>query len=396
MVHGGEGVALAPPRPVANLWKSARIDGVDGEAPAESSAPVAYAGRRRALPGNTVEDGPEAATLDTGRVAEGAAAQVLMPLAPLRGGSRRTMAPEEVAWKAPGTDSGPAPRTDDTSVSPLAAGEHTEGRQTARERSGAATASAGGERMGAGAGRVRSGVDRLRAGADGVLAGADRVSNVADGASASADGMRGGADGTRAGADGMRAGADGMRAGLDGARAGAERFHSAGVTADRSAAGAPSEWGATAVAGRTPARAATEVSAVSAGFDRARGADGPAGRAVRERDEAPEGAPGARWAADHGSPGEVEEPRRRASAVWLPSAPASREGRPAEEHIAPPPRRERSLPAAEAPRAAKNTVEIGRIEVQVVSPPAAVRYVAAPAAPRGRLARGYGLWPAWP
>ena len=40
----------------------------------------------------------------------------------------------------------------------------------------------------------------------------------------------------------------------------------------------------------------------------------------------------------------------------------------------------------------KNAVHIGKIEVQVVSPPAPARHAAAPAPPKGRLARGYALW----
>ncbi len=40
----------------------------------------------------------------------------------------------------------------------------------------------------------------------------------------------------------------------------------------------------------------------------------------------------------------------------------------------------------------KNAVHIGKIEVQVVSPPAPARHTAAPAPPKGRLARGYALW----
>jgi hypothetical protein len=42
----------------------------------------------------------------------------------------------------------------------------------------------------------------------------------------------------------------------------------------------------------------------------------------------------------------------------------------------------------------KNTIQIGRIEVQVVSPPAVVQRVA-PAPPTARLARGYTLWSNW-
>jgi len=45
--------------------------------------------------------------------------------------------------------------------------------------------------------------------------------------------------------------------------------------------------------------------------------------------------------------------------------------------------------------AEKNSVQIGKIEVQVVSPPDPVRYAAAPAQAKGRLARGYALWPTW-
>jgi hypothetical protein len=49
----------------------------------------------------------------------------------------------------------------------------------------------------------------------------------------------------------------------------------------------------------------------------------------------------------------------------------------------------------EARTTSKNSVQIGKIEVQVVTPAAPVRYAPAPAAPKGRLARGYSLWAAW-
>jgi hypothetical protein len=50
-------------------------------------------------------------------------------------------------------------------------------------------------------------------------------------------------------------------------------------------------------------------------------------------------------------------------------------------------------PARDESRASeKNAVHIGKIEVQVVSPPAPARHAAAPAPPKGRLARGYALW----
>jgi hypothetical protein len=51
-----------------------------------------------------------------------------------------------------------------------------------------------------------------------------------------------------------------------------------------------------------------------------------------------------------------------------------------------------NTPGREEPRAEKNAVHIGKIEVQVVSPPAPARHTAAPAPPKGRLARGYALW----
>jgi hypothetical protein len=52
-----------------------------------------------------------------------------------------------------------------------------------------------------------------------------------------------------------------------------------------------------------------------------------------------------------------------------------------------------NTPAREESRASeKNAVHIGKIEVQVVSPPAPARHTAAPAPPKGRLARGYALW----
>jgi hypothetical protein len=52
-----------------------------------------------------------------------------------------------------------------------------------------------------------------------------------------------------------------------------------------------------------------------------------------------------------------------------------------------------NTPARDESRASeKNAVHIGKIEVQVVSPPAPARHAAAPAPPKGRLARGYALW----
>jgi hypothetical protein len=48
----------------------------------------------------------------------------------------------------------------------------------------------------------------------------------------------------------------------------------------------------------------------------------------------------------------------------------------------------------EEPEAQTNSVHIGKIEVQVVSPPAPVHHPAPPPPqPKGRLARGYVLWP---
>jgi hypothetical protein len=60
-----------------------------------------------------------------------------------------------------------------------------------------------------------------------------------------------------------------------------------------------------------------------------------------------------------------------------------------------PSRPERTAPAQSQARSEqRNTIQIGRIEVQVVSPPAVVQR-AAPAAPTTRLARGYTLWSSW-
>jgi hypothetical protein len=49
---------------------------------------------------------------------------------------------------------------------------------------------------------------------------------------------------------------------------------------------------------------------------------------------------------------------------------------------------------SEEPRAKGNTVQIGRIEVQVIPPPVSI-FHSAPAQPRSRLARGYAVWPGW-
>jgi hypothetical protein len=50
---------------------------------------------------------------------------------------------------------------------------------------------------------------------------------------------------------------------------------------------------------------------------------------------------------------------------------------------------------AEEPRARANTVQIGKIEVQVMPPLASTYRPAQPPAPKGRLARGYSLWAGW-
>jgi hypothetical protein len=43
-----------------------------------------------------------------------------------------------------------------------------------------------------------------------------------------------------------------------------------------------------------------------------------------------------------------------------------------------------------------STVQIGKIEVQVLPPPLpSYRQALPPAPPKGRLARGYALWPGW-
>ena len=42
-----------------------------------------------------------------------------------------------------------------------------------------------------------------------------------------------------------------------------------------------------------------------------------------------------------------------------------------------------------------NTVQIGKIEVQIVPPPASNYRPAPPSPPKARLARGYALWPGW-
>jgi hypothetical protein len=57
------------------------------------------------------------------------------------------------------------------------------------------------------------------------------------------------------------------------------------------------------------------------------------------------------------------------------------------------PARQSSIP--EEPRPGENTVHIGKIEVQVLPPPA-TSHRSAPRVPaKGRLARGYALWPGW-
>jgi len=60
-----------------------------------------------------------------------------------------------------------------------------------------------------------------------------------------------------------------------------------------------------------------------------------------------------------------------------------------------PSRTARQSSTMEEPRAKANTVQIGKIEVQVVPPPASSYRPAPPAQPKVRLARGYALWPGW-
>ncbi|HEY4364597.1 MAG TPA: hypothetical protein VGN17_26775 [Bryobacteraceae bacterium] len=116
-----------------------------------------------------------------------------------------------------------------------------------------------------------------------------------------------------------------------------------------------------------PVRVREQVAPVRA---EAREADAPAARRVRT--EAASAAPLATMTPTRNVPLRIEEPVRH---------------------------RERTLREASAQEdvraASKNSIQIGKIEVQVVSPPVPVRYVAAPAAPKGRLARGYTLWSAW-
>jgi hypothetical protein len=53
-------------------------------------------------------------------------------------------------------------------------------------------------------------------------------------------------------------------------------------------------------------------------------------------------------------------------------------------------------PIPEEPSEKTNTVQIGKIEVQVLPPPvSSYRQAPPPAQPKGRLARGYALWPSW-
>ena len=66
----------------------------------------------------------------------------------------------------------------------------------------------------------------------------------------------------------------------------------------------------------------------------------------------------------------------------------------------PPPRQPRTTLAVEAreepqPQKQQKSVHIGKVEVQIVPPPAAVRRTQ-PAAPKRQLARGYSLWPRGP
>jgi len=55
----------------------------------------------------------------------------------------------------------------------------------------------------------------------------------------------------------------------------------------------------------------------------------------------------------------------------------------------------RQSPTPQEPRANGNTVQIGKIEVQVVPPVASSYRPAQPAPTKVRLARGYALWPGW-
>jgi hypothetical protein len=60
-----------------------------------------------------------------------------------------------------------------------------------------------------------------------------------------------------------------------------------------------------------------------------------------------------------------------------------------------PSRRARQSSLQEESPPKTNTVQIGKIEVQVLPPPVSSYRQAPPPQPKGRLARGYALWPGW-
>jgi hypothetical protein len=85
------------------------------------------------------------------------------------------------------------------------------------------------------------------------------------------------------------------------------------------------------------------------------------------------------------APGRAQPPQSRLPSVGLAAPIRARETSLAT----------RQSSAPEAPRAKENTVQIGKIEVQVVPPPTSNYRPAPPSPPKARLARGYALWPGW-
>ena len=112
--------------------------------------------------------------------------------------------------------------------------------------------------------------------------------------------------------------------------------------------------------------------------------------------------PEPQWTARHAAPSTTADPiapqrtpyrtpDSPAPALLEPSLPTQNPVTPPRAHrstTAPPPRE--PIPSLETPR---TTVQIGKIEVQVIPPIATVRPAAPAAEPKQRLARGYALWP---
>ncbi|HME37158.1 MAG TPA: hypothetical protein VKF84_18145 [Candidatus Sulfotelmatobacter sp.] len=305
---------LTPPRPVANLWKSARLDWIAAEAPHESTAPVPYVSRRPPAPAGSLTRPPAPPAIES----------KLEPLAPATLRPRQTLQPSE--------PSPPASRNESLrgkNVSqPVTAPGDIRAEFTEEVRAPIATTP---EIPPTTRKSVPQGSD-LSTPPD-----IPRLSQLASSAQQNASEI-----------------SERRPAKLE------TRLEASRVSSVRP------ESEAEPPARPTATRAAMPVAAAPAPVSPV-----PAQMSVRSTPQVSALAPLA--------PPPVPATRSRIDAV-----------RQREENVA------SNRPAREESRAStQNAVQIGKIEVQVVSPPAAARYVAQPASPKGRLARGYALWSPW-